>query len=186
MTATLIAGPLVEPVSIGEVRSWLRVDNAEDDVQIATLIAAARLAIERATRLALISQTWRITLDRWPKDGVLHIPLAPFQSLVSFVTYDASRTATSVSSSAYTLDSAPLSPRIRLEAALLQPGLAMAGVELQVVVGFGPDGASVPAPLRQAIKQLVANGFEHRGDDIGRMPEDVRALIAPYRRMRLS
>ena len=57
MTATLIAGPLVEPVSIGEVRSWLRVDNAEDDVQIATLIAAARLAIERATRLALISQT---------------------------------------------------------------------------------------------------------------------------------
>ena len=37
---------------------------------IAGLIRAAREDVERATGMALIDQTWRLVLDRWPSSGV--------------------------------------------------------------------------------------------------------------------
>ena len=48
-----------------------------------------------------------------------------------------------------------------------------------------------PRPLRQAMRLLVARWYENRGDveadaDMARTPAAVAALVAPYRRVRLS
>jgi len=57
------------------------------------------------------------------------------------------------------------------------------------VAGYGA-ASDTPAPLRQAILELVAHGYENRGDlDAGaqaRLPAGVATLIASFRRGRLA
>lgn len=186
MTATLIVPPALEPVTLAEAKSWLRVDHADEDDLIASQIVAARITVEQMTRMSLITQTWRITLDRWPASGTIAINAAPFQGLASFVAYDANRVATPVPASSYTLDSAPFAARIQLTAPLPPPGLALGGIELQVVSGFGATAASVPAALRQAIKVLVATSYEKRAACAEDSQARVASTVAPFRKMRLS
>jgi uncharacterized phiE125 gp8 family phage protein len=68
---------------------------------------------------------------------------------------------------------------------LAQPGRLAAGIELDVVCGYGDAASDVPEPLRQAIRLLVAHWYENRGlatlGAVTVLPATVAALIAPYR-----
>ena len=77
-------------------------------------------------------------------------------------------------------------PRLIVDPRAPEPGRAWGGVVIEVRAGFGASPESVPEPLRQAIRLLVARWFENRGDAASSLlPPDVQALIAPFRRMRL-
>ncbi len=66
------------------------------------------------------------------------------------------------------------------------PERPIAGIEIDVTVGYGDAGTDVPEPLRQAIRLLVAHWYENRGliavgHEVAILPQTVAALIAPYR-----
>ena len=66
------------------------------------------------------------------------------------------------------------------------PGKLAAGIEIDIVAGYGDEPDAVPAPLRQAIRMLVAHWYENRGviaarGEVASMPQSVAALIAPFR-----
>ena len=63
MTSILLSGPVGEPLSLAEAKSWLRVDGSDEDALIQSLISSARKAVEAATNRLLITQQWRVTLD---------------------------------------------------------------------------------------------------------------------------
>jgi uncharacterized phiE125 gp8 family phage protein len=65
MAAILIEEPAIEPLTLAEAKSFLRVEHSADDDLIGALIKAARSEVESATRRALITQGWRIALDCW-------------------------------------------------------------------------------------------------------------------------
>ncbi len=83
MSAILLAGPAAEPLLLPEAKAFLRIVHDDDDALIAALIAAARGQIEALTRRALLSQTWRIVLDRWPKDGRITPRIGPLRSVIA-------------------------------------------------------------------------------------------------------
>ncbi|RZK88613.1 MAG: hypothetical protein EOO66_17715, partial [Methylobacterium sp.] len=60
-----VAGAVVEPVSVPELRGYLRLDpdDATEDDLLAGLIAAARSEVEAETRRILVPGTWRMVLD---------------------------------------------------------------------------------------------------------------------------
>lgn len=69
---------------------------------------------------------------------------------------------------------------------LPQPGRAVAGIELDVEIGFGANAASVPQLLRHAVRSLVAHWYDNRGlmaigGNVAMMPGSVHAMIASYR-----
>lgn len=66
MTTVLLTPPEAEPVSLVEAKLHLRVDDNADDVLIGALISAARTQAEHVTRRTLITQTWKLVLDRFP------------------------------------------------------------------------------------------------------------------------
>lgn len=206
MDSILIAPPTVEPVSLAEARTWLRVDIDDEDAAIASLIMAARMAVESATRRALVTQTWRVTLDAWPPDAAVSnwsalatrprdlpfefaLPLAPVQSVSAIRTYDAAGQPQSVAGAAWRLLGAPERARIMFSSAPPQPGASAGGVEIDIVAGYG-DPTDTPAPLRHAILALVSFWFDNRGDiattGSNNLSPRVAALIAPYRRGRLA
>lgn len=190
MTPILIAPPGVEPLALDDVKAWLRVtDDSEDDV-IGALIASARLVVEALTRRSLMAQTWRLTLDRLPPDGFA-LPMSPVRSITAIRIYAASGAAEVVPQERYALEQDLGTGRLRFLIDPPQPARPRGGVEIDFVTGFADTPQGVPAPLRQAMRLLVARWYENRGDveadaDMNRTPADVAALVSPYRRLRLA
>lgn len=66
MPSKLITAPTEEPVSLADAKAHLRVDISDDDALIGAMISAARQEAEAACRRALVTQQWKLMLDRFP------------------------------------------------------------------------------------------------------------------------
>lgn len=170
--------PTTEPVSLADAKLHLRVDTPDDDALIQNLIQSAREYIEMRTGLALMTQTWVLQLDRfprtdrvelWPSPGVplgaIILPRNPVQSVSSVVWVDQNASPTTVSPSTYTVDTTSNPSRIGLTynsswPNLSSPGLAMmGGVQVTFVAGFP---STVPSNLKTALDLLVGHWYINR------------------------
>lgn len=188
MTAYLITPPGAEPLTPADAKSWLRLDGTEEDVLVAALISVARSTVEREARRCLMTQGWRVTFDAWPGHGLIELPLAPVQSVTAVRVLDASGVATLAAPTSYRLDPLPDTPRLWITGPVSSPGLPVGGIEIDLVCGYGANAADVPAPLRHAMRVLIARMFEQRGDGAvegAALPAEVASLVAGYRRPRL-
>lgn len=188
MSSLLLTAPAVEPLSLAEAKAYLRVEHNDDDDVIGALIAASRIHVEAQTRRALITQTWRITLDAWPDDGRLPVRPAPLQELSAARVYDYGGTPHMADTESFVVDSGG-SALAFAPWSLGSPGRIAGGIELDVVCGYGDAAADVPEPLRQAVQLLVAHWYENRGlaapGAVTILPSTVAASIAPYRMLSL-
>jgi uncharacterized phiE125 gp8 family phage protein len=182
MSAVLLTAPAIEPLPVADAKAFLRVAHDDDDAVIASLIAAARGQIEAQTRCALITQTWRVTLDAWPDDRRISPRLAPLRALAAVRVFDAAGSPRLLDAARFAVDVAgivaPLAPAL--------PGRGLAGIELDLVCGFGDSPGDVPELLRHALRTLVAHWYDNRGlvaigQSIAMMPASVAAMIAAYR-----
>ncbi len=77
----LKTAPTVEPVTLDEAKLHLKIDGADDNALITSLIIAARDLAERETSRVFITQTWHLYRDDSPAE--FSIPKPPLQSLKS-------------------------------------------------------------------------------------------------------
>jgi uncharacterized phiE125 gp8 family phage protein len=190
MGLVLTSAPALEPVTVDEAKAHLRVVGAAEDTLIASLILTSRLHVETALGLALITQGWRLTLDKWPEGRDVELPLRPLQGVEEVRVVGVDGDATIVAASKYLVDVASSAPRLIRRTALPVPDQAAAGIEIDFVGGFGDAVDDVPAPIRQALLLLVAHWYEHRDPiEIGSadiaIPAAVSQLLQPYRMVRL-
>lgn len=187
MNPLLLAAPAVEPVGLIEMKGYLRLDTGDEDDLVSALIQSARLTVEAATGLALLAQSWRLRLGRWPSDGIVPIPLSPLMSIDAVRGAPASGGAVAIDPDLYRLDEAANPVRLLLDRTLQ---FEAGGLEIDVTAGFGTAPERVPQPLRLALRRLAAHWFEHRGDARGAgasaLPGEVSALLAPFVRARLA
>jgi len=186
MIPIFVDGPAVEPITLPEMKAYLRVDDEAEDDLIAGLIRAARLLVESASRRLLIEQSWRIVMDRWPDSGKVLLPVAPLLAIDRIRVLAADGTAAEVEASSIAADPASDPPSITVSGAP-GPGKPKNGIEIELRAGFGATADAVPATLKLAIRILVAHWFENRGDVAGEqiLPPEAMALVAPFRRARL-
>lgn len=186
MSLTLLSPPAAEPVTLAEIKDHMRVSAADEDALITGMLIAAVRAVEARGRLALMPQVWRLTLDAVP-DETIFLPLAPVASVDAVNVIGADGAPQLVDPSLY--EAAYGSPgRLRPAGPWPTPGPVIDAVQIDFSAGY-PDAASVPEPLKQAVKLLAAHFFETReaagAERIFNVPQTVDALIAPYREMRL-
>lgn len=183
MPAVLIEEPLIEPLTLTEAKAFLRVEHTAEDELIGALIKAARCAVETATRRALITQGFRIVLDCWPQSGRINSPVSPLRSVTAARVRALDGSASDLALSVFTLDTVSSPGVIDFErGAAAEPGQRIAGIEIEITAGYGETAASVPEPLRQATRLLIARDYEQRDKiESGKLPDAVAALIAPYR-----
>lgn len=190
MSSILLTAPAAEPLALDEARAFLRVDTHDDDETIAGLIAAARLAVETQTRRALMTQGWRLALDRWPADGRIAVRPGPLRELTAARVYDAVGNAAALDLQHFVPDLGA-SELVIAPWALMQSARPAAGIELDVTVGYGDTASDVPEPLRQAMRILTAHWYDNRGlvaantTSVALLPAAFAALIAPYRMVSL-
>ncbi|MGQ4272459.1 head-tail connector protein [Terrihabitans sp. B22-R8] len=182
MPLFLLTKPDEEPVSLDDIRGFLRLDHDDEDELLVRLIAAARRHVETATGKKLMTQIWRLVLDDWPASGLVNVPLSPLVAVRAARLRRADGTEVPLDAGGWVLD---CSARLHIAGgpAVLRP---FGGIEVDVEAGFGP-AAAVPPDLAQAMRLLVAHWYEHRtlepGD--GSWPLAAAVLIASERRLRL-
>lgn len=184
------SAPAAEPVTAAELRTFLReTATGLPDAEADDFIAQARQEIEDFSGIAMIDQSWRLSLDRWPTqnepwwDGVregsiseLHgaryasevrLPRYPLSSVDSVTVYDEDSNSTAVTiGNVFDVDTAQHPGRITLQVGAVWPVALRANNAIEIVytAGYGAGASDVPAPLVRAVKQLAAYFYSHRGD----------------------
>ena len=212
--SVLVTAPATEPVTASELRTHLRVDSTElPDAEANALIAESRQMIEETTGLAFISQSWRLSIDRWPGgqeawwDGVrqmaiselyapnymtsVHMPRWPLASITSVTVYDDDSNAETVTvANTFDVDTYQVPGRITLKNGSTWPIALRANNAIQIVYVAGyANAAAVPSVLKRALKQLAAFLYTNRGDTCA--PADAmdksgaNDIMALYRPMRV-
>ena len=182
------APPVIEPLTLDEVKNFLRVDQDNDDALITALITAARLFCEGYTGRSLITRSYGLLLDDWPALRVIELPYPPLQSVASVKIYAADNSFVMLDPVNYYVDTS--GGRIVLTDSAVRPlpGRIANGIEIQYTAGYGATANDVPALLRQGMLQLIAHLYECRGDspDQALRASGAAAIFQPYRLMGLS
>ena len=199
---TVNTAPTQEPVTLQEVKEYLRVDDSTDERIIRPFIETARRFCEEHTGRALMTQTLTLFLDAFEdiedplwegmrtgpyinyyKNYVV-LPRSPVASVTHVKTFDDADTETTFAATKYYLDSAREPARIVLRTGETFPtALRVANaIEVKYIAGYTSQ-YNVPEPLRLGILQHIAYLYEHRGDMYDAKlpyPPMLRALYAPY------
>lgn len=188
MPFELLTPPAVEPVTLSEAKAHLRVEHDADDAVIPDMITAARSWIEDLTGTALITQTWRMSVDAWPETTITLAP-TPLQSVSSVKVFALDGNSTTISSSAYDLLSVGRNARLLRTSGAVWPAptRTRGGIEIEFIAGYGDGASDVPRVLRQALLMCVAHLYENRellGEGLP-LPAGVEALLAPFRSPKL-
>ena len=193
--------PTAEPLSLQEVKEYLRVDDATDERVVQPLIIAARQFAESHMNRALMQQTITLSLDavvdqdeplyegmRTAPDlnyykNYLVLPKSPVQSVTSVKTYDDNDTATTMAATKYYVDTQREPARIVLRTGETFPTALRVANAIEVVYVAGYTSAyAVPEPIRLGMLQHIAYMYEHRGDmyEAQAAPTLMKSLYAPY------
>lgn len=126
MPLYLVTAPIYEPVTLEEAKAHCRVDHADDNEYISSLIRVAREKLDGRDGYlgrAVVAQTWDWKLDRfdrrYPEGDVRHcsyspgcipwrleLPLPPLQSVTSVKYLDADAVEQTLSSALYVVTGA--------------------------------------------------------------------------------
>ena len=159
--------PVVEPVSLSDAKTHLRVDTESDDDQILALITAAREWCENYTQRTFVHTQWTMTFDTFPWEIELPRPPVAVASgnTATTITYamEGGGTAT-LATSEYRVDRTSEPGVIRTVYAGTWPSHLLDRNSISVTWwgGYGEDGTKVPKVVRAAILMLVAYWYERR------------------------
>jgi uncharacterized phiE125 gp8 family phage protein len=195
------AAPSVEPVSLDEARTHLRIDPdmTDDDALIGRLIAAARQYAETLTGRSFITQSWRLVLDAFP--CCLELERGPVQSISSLVYRDMSGTPQPLawdaaangiqraSDGSLVADLSALPARIAPAFGRIWPiALPEIGaVAVNYSAGYGSDATAVPDGIKQWMLLRIGSLYEFRAEVVAERSIKVDpmpffdGLLDPYR-----
>lgn len=182
----LVTPPVLEPVTVADARAFLRISTDSEDDILRRIIKTARELVEADTGLALIDQTWRLRVDRWPRSGRLALFKYPVKAVTAVVAYRCDGTAISMEPEEFMLQHGRRPQRVYM--AQYPDAQSFCGLEVDFIAGFGETGVEVPDALKQAILTLSAHLYENRAGLDGatsELPPMVGQMVDSWRRISL-
>jgi uncharacterized phiE125 gp8 family phage protein len=175
----LVTAATFEAVSLSEAKAHLYVDVLDHDADISTKLSEAQTLAERECGRQFCLTTLKLFLDEfpasrgsWESDCVFRsdspailLPLSPLRSVTSVKYYNEAGVLTTVSPTEYWVavgsDPGRIVPKQGWWPAT--EGGRPEAVEVEFTAGW-PTSADVPADIRGAIKVILADLWENRGD----------------------
>lgn len=163
MALQRVTPPATTPVSLEEAKAHLRIDHDDEDDLIESYIDAATKYRELVVGEAFVNQEWELTLDSFPANGAIQIPLGPLRD-VTFVNYDdPDGLETTLDTDDYAIDTVSRDGWVVLASGASWPTIleAINAVRVRFTAGYG-TAADVPASIKQAILLDVGDFYENR------------------------
>ena len=168
MNIRVVTPPAKLPVTVAEVRSHLRIDIDDDDLDIEKKIKASVSGLDppdgRLGR-ALISQTLRWSLAEAPR-RMIHLPYPPVRSIASVKYLSSSDVETTVSPATYALRNDQEPAVLVLKEGYEWPsdlsGNDPFPFKINFVAGYGDNPGDVPESIRLGIMMEVGDFYLQR------------------------
>lgn len=171
-------GPSNRAVDLDMLKRSVRISTSDDthDEVLYAAIDAATEQVEHDTSSALITQTYKLRLDAFPRNvNYLYVPMRPIQSVQS-LEYTDTDTGNVETFTEYYLDEAQ--QMLVLNDDQVWPSNANK-IVVSFTAGYGDAFQSVPTVLRQAITMQAGRWFNNPTMDMN----DLINTDAPYTRL---
>lgn len=169
----------VEPVTVNELKAFLRLESAAEDALLAAFLRSARAMCEAFTGRILIERGF-IEVVAGGSDG-RRLSARPVIRVDAVERVEPDGAATVLAADAWSVAIAPDG------AGRVTGGAEGERLRVRYRAGLGPDWNAVPEALRQGILRLAAHFYSSRdaAGDPG-PPAAVAALWRPWRLLRLA
>lgn len=157
---------ITEPVSVSEIKSYLRIDLTDDDVLLGILIKSARKSCEAFTNVSFIERT--VVAEVMNMLGGQPLPYGPIGEISSFKNCNGEE----VSTDNYKIEG-------------LDFKMVKTYFDGPITVTYAAGYAELPEDLKLAVMCQVAWLYEHRGDEQMKtgLCEQAKLLLYQYRRV---
>jgi uncharacterized phiE125 gp8 family phage protein len=190
MNLQLVTPPTEWPLYEAEFEAHARAKGQPLD-QLQPYIQAAASHLETICNRRFLQQTWKLFLDGFPASGEIVLPYSPLVSVTHLKYTNTAGTQTTLPTTEYAVSlRTPGVLRLKYNKTWPTDTLETTDpIEVQFVCGWS-NAASVPLPLKQAIRMLASHFYENReavivgttaAVDEAELPFAVSALIAPWR-----
>lgn len=185
---TLFTPPAINAVALADAKLHVRVDHDEEDLLIQSYIDTATQRLDGrdgALGCCLITQVWKLTLDRFTP--MIPIPLPPCQSIDAISYVDPQGATQALPPADWQAAALGTIGGAYVQPAPGKPWPATAtmpeAVTITFTAGFGDHPVNVPDAIRANILANVARLYEYRdamieGEDL---PDGVDDLVRSYR-----
>jgi uncharacterized phiE125 gp8 family phage protein len=172
MSLRLYTAPVLQPLTLTELKAQLRLDTSDEDTYLTSLLVAATVFCEDFQNRSYLTQTWDLGYDAFP--SFFRIPRAPLQSISSITYVDPDGTTQTLASTQYRVDTLSEPGRVFPAYTVNWPEVRIVSnsVLVRFVSGW-TSAALVPSPIKQAIALLVAHWFEHREPALTNAPTEL-------------
>jgi len=164
-------------ITLDEAKNYLRVDSADDNALITSLIESAEDLVEKFTWRTLLTKTFELVYDSVGES--IEIPKSPLQEVTKIEVISDAGTKTEVSSSTYVVDITGSRGRVMLKSGCVWPShRGFASFIITAKAGYGDLAASVPAALKQAILAALAALYSVRGGAVDSYGRPIEAAVS--------
>lgn len=192
MGLEVVSKPPVEPITLTEAKSHLRVTHNEEDDLIESLIQVAREKCEAFSNRAYVQRTLKQTFHNWPDfPAILKRP--PVQEIIKIEYKKEDASVIEWDASNYFLDDISFGPKVFLAPDYNIPDDALYpanAVQITYTAGYRPDETqasidytvNIPERYKHAIKLLIGEWWENReeiikGTTTQIIPHGVKSLL---------
>lgn len=171
MQLFLKTAPIQEPLTLEEVKTYLRISSDQEEEYLSSLITSARAYVENATGRALLKQKWVMQIKP-PYPRVSPLIKCERENLEIDLPYPPLLEVESVKTG---MQEVPFT--VEENKALLSPSLWNKEISVTYWAGYGETPASLPPDLKMAV--LMATGFfyDHQKVDL--------PLLSPFKVFRV-
>ena len=181
----VITPPEIEPITLEEANTHLRVSGQDEEVT--RLITVARKSLERYLKRTFITTQYKVFSECWHE--CMHLPYPTLQSVESVKYIDINGDEQTLSEPDYyhvVTNDDPGYIKKRFDACYpeLDYGNPDA-ISIEYTAGYGDTANDVPEDIRHALKLMITNYYEQRGDiiigSVTRIPNYILDLVHDYR-----
>lgn len=186
----LSTAPAREPMELSEIKEQLRIDHSAEDEALTKYMTAVRRKVERDNNLALLTQSWKLYLNRFPVGNcAIRIMKRPVQSITAIKYLDTDGNLITLAASAYTLDKDAFIPEIHPVYNTYWPAARYFthSVEIEFVAGYSSNPLQIPEEVKLALKLLIGHYYENRedtvdaGQEVTPVPMGYQSLVSSER-----
>jgi len=186
-TLTLKTAPTVEPITVSQANSYMRLGTLDESetLFLSGLIKTAREYCEGFQNRAYITQTWEMSLCRFPP-GIIEIPKGNLQSINSIKYTDSAGNVTTLTENTdYIVTKRGILGRISPPYGKTWPTASLYPLDpivIEFTCGYGASGASMPLKVIQSMYMLMSYWWDNRAAADVDVPKDidfaVRSLLS--------
>ena len=187
---TVVTEPSLEPISVDEVKTFGRIDGSSEDTLLEGFITAVRKATEDYLGRSLVTRPMKVYLDYWPGTEV-ELPRPPLYSITKVVIIDEDDTETEYDSDSYFTVNVAIPGKIVIKNGATHPvntDRYTAGYAIEYYAGYNDPAetdedvirATIPAPIREAMKLWVMQVYENR-ELSPEPPPEAKVILSMFR-----